>query len=96
MSKQQKIRNLTFLFWKQLILKGDKLCYENFLMSTSIRKNRYTKRKDDEFFKMSIGVRRDMEEKMKIERSSLKEALTNTNKRETEAAVDRCKLVSTF
>ena len=52
------------------------------------------KRKDDEFFKMSIGVRRDMEDKMRIERTSLKEALTTTNKRETEAAVDRSKLVS--
>ena len=52
------------------------------------------KRKDDEFFKMSIGVRRDMEDKMRIERTSLKEALTTTNKRETDAAVDRCKLVS--
>jgi hypothetical protein len=73
---------------------GDKSCHVSFIMLTSIDKNRYMKKKDDELIKMSIGVRRDMEDKMRIERSSLKEALTTTNKRELEAAVDRSKLVS--
>ena len=73
--------------------KGDKSCHVSFVMFTSVHENRYMKRKDDEFIKMSIGVRRDMEDKMRIERSSLKEALTTTNKRETEAAVNRSKLV---
>ena len=54
---------------------------------------RYAKRKDEELVKNSIGVRRDFEEKMKIERSTLKEVLTNQNKRDLEAAVDRKKLV---
>ena len=57
-------------------------------------KYRYTRKKDDEFFKMSIGVRRDMEEKMKIERETLKKVLTDTNKRDVESAVDRTKVVS--
>ena len=43
---------------------------------------------------MSIGVRRDMEEKMKIERETLKKVLTDTNKRDVESAVDRTKVVS--
>ena len=56
-------------------------------------RTRYAKRKDEELVKNSIGVRRDFEEKMKIERSTLKEVLTNQNKRDLEAAVDRKKLV---
>ena len=43
---------------------------------------------------MSIGVRRDMEEKMKIERETLKKVLTDTSKRDVESAVDRTKVVS--
>ena len=54
---------------------------------------RYAKRKDDEFLKLSIGVRRDLEDKMRVERINLKQALDTTNKRETDVAVDRCKLV---
>ena len=45
---------------------------------------------------MSIGARRDMEEKMKIERNTLKEVLTNQSKRDLEVAVDRKKLVRPF
>ena len=59
----------------------------------NILQTRYAKRKDEELVKMSIGVRRDMEEKMKIERNTLKEVLTNQNKRDLESAVDRKKLV---
>ena len=57
---------------------------------------RYAKRKDEELVKMSIGARRDMDEKMKIERNTLKEVLTNQSKRDLEAAVDRKKLVRHF
>ena len=57
---------------------------------------RYAKRKDDEFVKLSIGVRRDIEGKMKIERDTLTEALTRSSKRELEAAVDRKKIVCIF
>ena len=42
---------------------------------------------------MSIGVRRDLEDKMRIERATLKQALDTTNKRELQSAVERCKLV---
>ena len=59
-------------------------------------KKRYAKRKDEELVKMSIGARRDMEEKMKIERNTLKEVLTNQSKRDLEVAVDRKKLVRQF
>ena len=62
-------------------------------LCTFLAKYRYTRKKDDEFFKMSIGVRRDMEEKMKIERETLKKVLTDTNKRDVESAVDRTKVV---
>ena len=63
-------------------------------LRTFLANYRYTRKKDDEFFKMSIGVRRDMEEKMKIERETLKKVLTDTNKRDVESAIDRTKVVS--
>merc|ERR1712223_1121649 len=52
----------------------------------------YAKKKDEELVKMSIGARRDMEDKMRIERATLKEALSNQKQREIEAAVDRKKV----
>ena len=55
---------------------------------------RYAKRKDDEYLKLSIGVRRELEDNMRMERVNIKQALETTNKRERETAVNRCKDVS--
>ena len=63
------------------------------IRSFSILQTRYAKKKDEELVKMSIGARRDLEDKMRIERATLKEALSNQKQREIEAAVDRKKVV---
>ena len=52
-------------------------------------KDEYARLKDEEFTKLSIGLRRDMNENMAKERSNLRKALDTANAQERTAAIDR-------
>ncbi len=52
----------------------------------------YARAKDDEFTRMSIAMRRDMEEKIRTERCNLKTALDTQNKAERDKAIELYRL----
>merc|ERR550534_1109566 len=57
-----------------------------------VAKDEYARQKDEEFTKLSIGLRRDANENMAKERSNLRKALDTANAQEREAAIDRYKV----
>ena len=55
-------------------------------------KDDYGRAKDEEFTKLSIGLRREMDDNLRKERTNLRKALDTANAQEREAAIDRYKL----
>ena len=54
-----------------------------------VAKDEHARKKDEEFTKLSIGLRRDMDENLRKERSNLRKALDTANTQEREAAIER-------